>query len=71
MFYYKVHYWDDYNQEPADENGVLAAADYGEAALKVVDHYGKDNVGTLALSEWEDALCRDGLLEGLDSEQNF
>ena len=49
----------------------MAAADYGEAALKVVDYYGKDNVVTLALSEWEDALCRDELLEGLDSEQNF
>lgn len=49
----------------------MAAADYGEAALKVVDYYGKDNVVTLALSEWEDVLCRDEPLEGLDSEQNF
>ena len=71
MFYYKVQYWDEDICEPQDENGLVAASNYGDAALKVIDYYGHENIVSLTLIEWEDILSREEVTEGFDSIDNF
>ena len=66
MFYYKAEHWDEIDHEVRQESGILAAKDYGDAAKKVADYYGKDNLISVYLEEWEDVLTEDEVLEGFE-----
>ena len=51
MFCYKVKFWDDFDEVTKELNGLLSAEDYGSAANRIIDYYGKENVITLMLEE--------------------
>lgn len=52
MFYkYKVTYYNEHTGEEVPGEGLVFAKDYGKAANKVVDDYGKDNIIDLYLYE--------------------
>ena len=52
MFYkYKVTYFDEYKDEEAPSEGIVWGDNYGDAANKLVEDYGKYNVINLFLYE--------------------
>ena len=63
MFRYTVTYYDSIECETLTEKGLLTAADYGEAANKLVKWYGKEYVATIGLSELEEVLTKDEIME--------
>lgn len=69
MFKYQADFWDEVDQVSKTEQGLIAAADYGEAAEKVVTYYGKSNIVSIYLEEWDDVLTEDEVLEGFQSWQ--
>ena len=44
MYRYEVTYWNSEISDPEFEKGIVAATDYGDAANKVVDYYGQENI---------------------------
>lgn len=56
MFRYHVKYWDEDIKEPQEEKGLCGAEDYGHAAQRIADFYGKDNIVEMTLYETEDIL---------------
>lgn len=67
MFRYKIYYFDKLNSKSRTENGIVAAATYGDAADKLIEFYGKDNVYTLGLCELEDILVEDDIIEEFET----
>ena len=55
MFYeYKVTYWDEIYEKDKEERGLVWAEDYGKAATKVKEDYGKELID-MYLQEWDTA----------------
>lgn len=48
---YKVTYYDSYADDEFKAQGIIWAADYGAAADKVQNDYGRDNIVDIYLSE--------------------
>lgn len=66
MFYeFKVTYWDDFNDRDEQEQGLVWAEDYGEAAQKLKDDYGRELID-MYLQEWDTAntISLDEIKEG-------
>ena len=61
MFYYKVEFWDEIECKNTTDEGLTDADTYGKAADKVQEYYGKDNVVTISLTEFENVLTVDDL----------
>ena len=64
MFKYQVCYWDEVDEATKTEHGLIAAEFYSEAAEKIVAYYGKANIVSMYLEEWEGMLTTDEILEG-------
>ena len=57
MFYkYKVGWYDSYNDEEKYSEGVVFAADWGQAANRVSNSYGKDSIFEMNIYE---IMCDD------------
>ena len=69
MFYYCVDYWDLVENEPRQEAGLLANATYKDAAEKVIEFYGKENVTSVYLEEWDDPLVEDEAIDKLTDKK--
>ena len=63
MFKYQAYFWDEIDEAPKTDQGLIAAKNYGEAAKKVVAFYGKSNIISMCLEEWEDMLSKDEIQE--------
>ena len=63
MYYYVINYWDEIDCEPRTDSGIVAAASYGEAAQRATEYYGTQNVVDIQLSELEQVLSEEELLE--------
>ena len=60
MYYkYKVEYYDSYSDEEHDDEGMVYANSYGDAAEKVVDDYGPaDSIISISLEEiYSEGTC--------------
>lgn len=68
MFYYDVEFWDELNQEPNVERGVVHGNSYGEAADKLIEYYGEHNVVTISLSEVEPVMSEEELIDMFEKE---
>ena len=71
MFRYKVRYNDELeNYTIKTESGIVVAANYSEAADRVVEFYGRDNIVVLGLYEIDQVIAepeiRDMFNENLD-----
>ena len=52
MFYkYKVTYFDAYKDEEVPSEGIVWGDSYGDAATRIVEDYGKDNLIDIYLYE--------------------
>lgn len=56
MYRYEINYWDSFDHATLNEKGICAGKDYGDAANKLIEFYGKDYVIDIKLSEIEDIL---------------
>ena len=56
MFRFEVNWWDGDFNEISNEKGIVAAVDYGTAANRLVEEYGKENIVDIKLYELEDVL---------------
>ena len=54
FFKYKVTWYCDYDGDEKLDCGLVYATDYGNAANKLLEDYGKDNVIDIYLQELED-----------------
>lgn len=63
MFHYTVDFWDDKIKESQQETGLVGAATYSEAAQQISDYYGADNIVTMSMTQWEDLVTTDDLMQ--------
>lgn len=70
MFSYTVTFFDSIERKTMTEKGLLAAADYSTAATKLVSYYGKDYLITMTLTEVEDILSKDAIMEEFEFEED-
>ena len=68
MYYYVINYWDEIDNEPRTDSGIVAATSYGEAAQRATEYYGTKNVVDIQLSELEQVLSEEELLDMFESE---
>lgn len=71
MFRYKVNYFDEIDKIVATESGILVAKTYGEAADRLVELYGKENVNVIGLYELDNWLTDEQLKDELEDGFNF
>jgi len=63
MFRYKTTWLDDIEEKVTTESGIVIGKDYGEAANRVAAFYGREHVITIALTELEDILTEDSIID--------
>ena len=63
MYYYIINYWDEIDCELYTDSGIVAATSYGEAAQRATEYYGTQNTVDIQLSELEQVLSEEELLE--------
>lgn len=63
MFHYTVDFWDDEIKESQQETGIVGATTYSEAAQRISDYYGADNIVTISMTQWEDLITTDDLIQ--------
>ncbi len=68
MYYYLVEYWDSDSQEVVTESGMTSGNAYGAAADKVVELYGSENIVSVKLTELENILYEEEILEMFKNE---
>ncbi len=59
MFKFRVEFWDEEAQDCLFENGITDGKDYGEAANRVTDYYGRDNIVNMELEELNNIIISD------------
>ena len=64
MYHYYVEFWDELDQKNRSDSGLTCGATYGDAANRVVEYYGRDNVFSVQLSEWESVVPEEDVLNG-------
>ena len=67
MFQYSVYFWDEDEGKERTVKGIVSVDTYGDAADRLVDYYGADNVISMELMELEDVLETDELKEVVES----
>lgn len=70
MYYYVINYWDNIDQEPRTDSGVVCAENYGAAANKVEKYYVAEDILDVKLSELEEILSEDELMDMFENEEN-
>jgi hypothetical protein len=70
MFYYTISYWDQIDLRERKDSGLVAAADHGAAVNRVIEYYGKENVFSVEIEEWEDILSEEEVMEGFEEKEN-
>ena len=67
MYHFVVEYYDELDKCQKIDSGLTGAATYGEAADKVAKYFG-DGLITMSLTEWEDVLSEEEVLEAFAHE---
>ena len=68
MYHYYVEFWDELDQKNRSDSGLTWGATYGDAANRVIEYYGLENVSTIQLEEWESVMPEEFLLDGFVHE---
>jgi len=68
MYHYYVEFWDELDQKNRSDSGLTWGATYGDAANRVVEYYGRDNVISVQLSEWESVVPEEDVMGGFSKE---
>ena len=64
LFHYYANFLDEMNDlAETQEEGIVAASDYGAAANRVVSYYGKDNLISVKLIALDDPLSKAEVME--------
>lgn len=70
MFVYHMTYYDDTDCKVLTEKGFVGASTYADAADKLVEYYGVENVVSCYLEELENILCFSDLQAILNSNDD-
>lgn len=65
MYHYWVRFWDEVERNIDTDEGLMGSDSYANAATKLLEFYGKQNVYSIKLEEWEDILVKEDVIEGL------
>lgn len=68
IYRFQMNYYDEINDDMSSDTGLIAAADWGDAANRVVKYYGNDNVSSFRLEELDDVLLDEDLLDVIGEE---
>lgn len=68
MYHYYVEFWDALDQKNRSDSGLTWGATYGDAANRVVEYYGLENVSSIQLENWESIIPEEFLLDGFVHE---
>ena len=68
MYHYYVEFWDELDQKNRSDSGLTWGATYGDAANRVVEYYGLENVSNIQLEEWESVMPEEFLFDGFVHE---
>lgn len=68
MYYYLVEYWDSDSLKIVAESGITSGETYGAAADKIVALYGRKNTFSVKLTELEDTIYEEEILEMFKNE---
>lgn len=63
MFEYKVYYHNEEENKPVYEKGIVSSCSYGDAANRLVEYFGQQNIITIELTELMDVLSFEELQE--------
>lgn len=67
MFSYVVTFFDTEIKTTTTEKGIVAAETYGKAADKLVDYYGKSELITMVLTELNNILTEEEIIEEFEA----
>jgi len=67
MFRFTVDFIDE--GFPRTERGILTQTSYGDAANRLVEYYGKENIISISLYETEEVLIDDEILEMINEDK--
>lgn len=65
MYHYWTEFWDEVEQKIDTEEGLVGGSSYSNAADKLIEFYGKKNIFSIKLEEWEEILVKEDVIEGL------
>jgi len=68
MYHYYVEFWDELDQKNRSDSGLTWGATYGDAANRVVEYYGLENISTIQLEKWESVMPEEFLFDGFVHE---
>ena len=71
IFSYHVTVFDDFKFEDTEACGIVSAENYGDAANKVEEYFGKDDLEKVtikAIAGSDIVKCEEGLLKWLEQE---
>ena len=71
MFRFKVTYYNEISCAVTTESGILTAETYGDAADRLVEIYGKENINVIGLYELDNWLTDEQLSDELEDEFSF
>ena len=54
MFRFNISWWDE--REKLEEKGIVHGTDYGDAANRLVDYYGREHIISIELYELDDIV---------------
>lgn len=66
MFNYSLNYWDQESMAKRHDTGIVAADSYSDAADKLCEYFGKENIINLFLCQWEDVIPEADLRDEFD-----
>lgn len=68
MFSYVVTFFDTEIKTTTTEKGIVVAETYGKAADRLVNFYGKSELITMALTELNDILTEEEIIEEFEAQ---
>lgn len=67
MYHYIVEFWDSDEHKMVRESGLVASSGYETAAGNLVHYFGH-NLISMQLTEWENPLSEEEILDGFTHE---
>lgn len=61
LFVYHVEFYDEVTSEDTSEKGITCGNDIGDAANKITEWYGKNNVYSLKLTPYEQVITEEDI----------
>lgn len=68
MYNFVVEYWDEMDQEPRTESGLVSADSYSEAIEKITEYFGENNIISIKSYVVEPIMTEEEILDMFETE---